>query len=230
MSDNIDVTPGVGKTVATDEVTIDGALVQVQRIKPTFGVAGSAVDVSASNPLPVVQTGTPALATGAATEATLSDVNTVLGVVTDGWDGITTNPTIHGAMQFAAERIGALATDVISNNTPATVAQDTTQLRNGGTALTVKYAAISTSASGDTTVVAAVTGKRIKVVDYVLTRASAVNMKWRSGMTDITGLLYNGAAPGFNPVGHFRTAVGELLAINLSAAVGVGGHITYVEE
>lgn len=160
----------------------------------------------------------------------LTDANAVLGVVTDGWDGITTNPTIHGAMQFAAERIDALATDVISNNTPATVAQDTTQLRNGGTALTVKYASISTSASGDTTVVAAVTGKRIKVIDYVLTRASAVNMKWRSGTTDITGLLYNGAAPGFNPVGHFRTAVGELLAINLSAAVGVGGHITYVEE
>lgn len=160
----------------------------------------------------------------------LTDANAVLGVVTDGWDGITPDPTIHGAMQFAAERIDALATDVISNNTPATVAQDTTQLRNGGTALTVKYASISTSASGDTTVVAAVTGKRIKVVDYVLTRASAVNMKWRSGTTDITGLLYNGAAPGFNPVGHFRTAVGELLAINLSAAVGVGGHLAYVEE
>ena len=160
----------------------------------------------------------------------LTDANAVLGVVTDGWDGITTNPTIHDAMQFAAERIDALATDVISNNTPATVAQDTTQLRNGGTALTVKYASISTSASGDTTVVAAVTGKRIKVIDYVLTRASTVNMKWRSGTTDITGLLYSSPIPGFNPVGHFRTAVGELLAINLSAAVGVGGHITYVEE
>lgn len=57
MADNIDVTPGVGKTVATDEVTIDGATVQVQRIKPTFGTPGSAVDVSSSNPLPVVQTG-----------------------------------------------------------------------------------------------------------------------------------------------------------------------------
>lgn len=162
--------------------------------------------------------------------AQLEAANAVLGVVTDSWDGLTDNPTIHGALQFAAERIDALATDVINNSTPATVAQDTTQLRNGGTSLTAKYAVISTSASGDTTLVAAVSGKRIKVVEFALTRAAAVNMKFRSATTDITGLFYNGAAPGFNPLGHFRTAVGELLAINLSAAVGVGGYIVYVEE
>lgn len=53
MADNIDVTPGSGKTVATDEVTIDGASAHVQRVKVTHGVAGTAGDASASNPLPV---------------------------------------------------------------------------------------------------------------------------------------------------------------------------------
>lgn len=53
MADNIDITPGTGKTVATDEVTIDGASAHVQRVKVTWGAAGSASDASASNPLPV---------------------------------------------------------------------------------------------------------------------------------------------------------------------------------
>lgn len=71
MADNMDVTPGSGKSIAADEI----ASVLYQRIKPTFGVDGSATDVSSSNPLPVVQTGTPALPTGAATESTLSTLN-----------------------------------------------------------------------------------------------------------------------------------------------------------
>lgn len=53
MADNIDVTPGSGKTVATDEVTIDGASAHVQRVKVTHGIAGTAGDASGTNPLPV---------------------------------------------------------------------------------------------------------------------------------------------------------------------------------
>lgn len=49
MADNIDVSPGSGKTIRADEV--GGALYQV--IKPAFGVDGSATLVSATDPLPV---------------------------------------------------------------------------------------------------------------------------------------------------------------------------------
>lgn len=49
MPDNLGYTPGSGATVATDEI---GGL-HFQRVKPTHGVDGVAVDVSATNPLPV---------------------------------------------------------------------------------------------------------------------------------------------------------------------------------
>jgi hypothetical protein len=49
MVDNVGYTPGTGATIAADD--IGGVL--YQRVKPTFGVDNSAVDVSASNPLPV---------------------------------------------------------------------------------------------------------------------------------------------------------------------------------
>ena len=53
MADNIKVTEGSGPKVATDEVEIDGAVAHAQRTKLVWGVAGSAVDASATNPLPV---------------------------------------------------------------------------------------------------------------------------------------------------------------------------------
>lgn len=55
MADNVSITPGSGITVATDDV---GAGVQVQRVKATWGVDGTATDTSASNPLPTSGVGT----------------------------------------------------------------------------------------------------------------------------------------------------------------------------
>lgn len=56
---------GTDVVVAADDI----AGVQYQRVKPVHGADGSATDTSTANPLPVVQTGTPALPTGAATAA-----------------------------------------------------------------------------------------------------------------------------------------------------------------
>jgi uncharacterized protein YgiB involved in biofilm formation len=94
------------------------------------------------------------------------------------------------------------------------------------------YAVIAASSSGDNAIVAAVTGKRIRVLAYALIANAAVNAKWRSASTDVTGLLYlaanGGVAAGFEGMGCFQTAAGEALNLNLSGAVAVGGHLTYV--
>lgn len=72
MADNIQLSAGSGGAVlAADDI----ASVFHQRVKVEFGTDGNATDVSASNPMPVVQTGTPALPTGAATEATLASLD-----------------------------------------------------------------------------------------------------------------------------------------------------------
>jgi hypothetical protein len=50
MADNVAYTPGAGATIAADEI----GSVLFQRIKPTIGEDGFAVDVSAINPMPSV--------------------------------------------------------------------------------------------------------------------------------------------------------------------------------
>jgi len=85
---------------------------------------------------------------------------------------------------------------------------------------------ISTAASGDTTLVVAVTGKRIVVVDGAIVSAGAVNVKFESNTTDITGAM--SLATGIPvPVGGFKTAASESLLINLSGAVQVSGWLEY---
>lgn len=99
------------------------------------------------------------------------------------------------------------------------------------------YAAISASSSGDNTIVAAVTGKKIRVQNYTILAAGAVSITWKSGSTAISGAMPLAANGGMAPSagtatatgldGVLQTAGGEALVLNLSAAVAVGGHIRY---
>jgi hypothetical protein len=103
----------------------------------------------------------------------------------------------------------------------------------------VKRAAVSVASSGDNTLVAAVTGKKIKVVGLVLVAAGAVNVRLESGAggTALTGVISLAAAgdgfvlPATLAGQHWvETAAGALLNLELSGAVQVSGCIVYYEE
>lgn len=82
MAENVVANPGVGgDTIAADEISA----VKYQRIKIVHGADGvNDGDVATANPLPVVQTGTPGLPTGASTAA---NQTTVIGHL-DGVEGL----------------------------------------------------------------------------------------------------------------------------------------------
>lgn len=99
----------------------------------------------------------------------------------------------------------------------------------------LQYAVLTASASGATAVVGATAGKKIKVLFYDLMVNGAVNVKFQSNATDLTGLYYFDAAgkgkvndTNYDNSPWFETAVGEALNINLSAAVAVGGVVGYI--
>jgi hypothetical protein len=96
----------------------------------------------------------------------------------------------------------------------------------------VNFGVINATTSGDTQVVAGVTDKRIRVIAFCIVASGAVNVKFRSGTTDITGpmsLVSGGGVAHAYDGGLFETAVGQPLNINLSAAQQVGGYVVYRE-
>lgn len=106
-------------------------------------------------------------------------------------------------------------------NAPAGVIVD-----ENGVKRTVTRTILNPNAVGDSIVVAAQTGLRVRVVGAAFSSAAAVVLHFRSGTNPISGNFNLAANGGDNlpnmPHGWFQTAVGEALNINLSGAVAVG--------
>jgi hypothetical protein len=92
---------------------------------------------------------------------------------------------------------------------------------------------VNAALAGENIVVAAVEGRKILVMQYVLIVSGAVLVSWQSSGGAVKGgpmsfASQGGAAPPFNPLGQVETDVGEGLVLYLSGPVQVGGHIQYV--
>ena len=104
-----------------------------------------------------------------------------------------------------------------------------------GNNTTVKYKVIDHATSGDNTIVAAVTGKKIRVLAITLVSAGTVTARFESGAggTALTGQMTLAVNSGFSiscgQLGCFETAAGSLLNLELSGAVSVDGFLTYME-
>lgn len=150
----------------------------------------------------------------------------------------TLDPT--GLATSALQNTGntSLATLVTqgADTTTVNVAPDSNAMMLGDTPVTPKFAVISASSSGDNTLVAAVPTKKIRVLAYNFIAAGAVNVRFQTaaagaGLTGIKTIdaASKGLVAPYNPVGWFETVAGDLLNLELSGAVLVGGELVYIE-
>jgi hypothetical protein len=99
--------------------------------------------------------------------------------------------------------------------------------------LGTKYAKIDLANTA--TVVAAVAGKRIRVISLFLLTSAAVTVRFDTGIggNTLTGAMALPANGGIvlpeNHRGWFQTSIGELLRITLGGAVQVSGALVYME-
>ena len=101
----------------------------------------------------------------------------------------------------------------------------------------VKYAVIDAHLTGDTTLVAAVAGKKIRVISMFYLAAATVSVRFESGTggTSLTGNLQHTAQTGvvlnYNEDGWFETAAGALLNLELTGGgvIAVDGALSYIE-
>ena len=182
-----------------------------------------------------------------------SDTNTIQGdttTIAGAVSGSEMQVDVVAALPAGTNAIGKLAAnsgvdigDVDVTSQPALVsttdgvgaALDTASIMNGTTALTPKFAAISGASSGDNTLIAAVSAKKIRILSYTVIAAGTVNFRLEDGaggtaMTGVISLIANsGFSATFSPVGHGETTANTLLNMELSAAIQVSGLLTYVE-
>jgi hypothetical protein len=100
----------------------------------------------------------------------------------------------------------------------------------------VKRAAIDAASSGNNTLVAAVTGKKIRVLALAITMTgTAVTIRFEDGAggTALTGQMQptqgQTVTLPFNPVGWFETSAATLLNLELGGAQSVDGVLVYIE-
>jgi len=100
----------------------------------------------------------------------------------------------------------------------------------------VKRAAIDAASSGNNTLVAAVTGKKIRVLALTVTMTgTAVTIRFEDGAggTALTGQMQptqgQTVTLPFNPVGWFETSAATLLNLELGGAQSVDGVLVYIE-
>jgi hypothetical protein len=130
---------------------------------------------------------------------------------------------------------GTFTYAAVANPIPVQITAESNQMTAAGTVVTPKYVIIDAATSGDNTILAAVTAKKIRVLSLFLVAAGTVNVRFESGAggTALTGQMNLVANTGFalpyNPVGWFETASNTLLNCELSAAISVDGCLTYIE-
>ena len=103
----------------------------------------------------------------------------------------------------------------------------------------IKYAAIAAATSGANTLLAAVSGKRIRVLALMIVAGAAGNIYFTSaaagavifgGSTNKINLPANGGfVLPFNPAGWFETVADELLNLNASSTGPFSGGLVYQE-
>lgn len=238
----------VDVTNTTVAVTDNGGSLTVDG---TVGVSGTVTVDGSGVTQPVSGTVTANLS--AIDNAVLDSIDAAVnGTLTVGSHAVTNAGTfaVQSTLQTGSNTIGKLAAnsgvdigDVDVTSQPARdrltdnigVALQTDAILNDTTACTPQFAVIAASSSGDNTLVAAVTAKKIRVLSYSLVAAGTVTVRFESGAsgTALTGqmsLVANtGISVAFNPCGHFETGTNTLLNLELSGAVSVAGHLCYIE-
>lgn len=100
----------------------------------------------------------------------------------------------------------------------------------------IKHVRVNATADGNNTVISAVTGKKIRILSYVITATAAGTVSFTDGTNTYAafslaangGVSYaGGSAPGAAPA--FEVAVSSNFVINTQTSQDVLGHITYSE-
>lgn len=244
------VTGGYASAAAPTAVSGDGDNVNAWYLHngaaaTVITAAGALIPGDATNGLDVDVTRVPADPFGAnadAASATGSISAKLRHLAATGLAGMTALPA--GTNNIGDVDVLTLPATPAGTNLVGKIAagDDSSNRYDGATALTPKFANIDTATSGNNAIIAANATKKIRVISISLFSSGVVDVYFNDGTANLLGgtrkikLDNTGAtgAGGFclqeNDTGWFETAAtNRPINLNLSAAIGVCGCVTYVE-
>jgi len=201
-----------GASTAAHQVTQNGYLDGIEGLLSTENTNSAAIAASAS----VLDDWD---------ESDRAKVNTIVGQA-----GVAAGA---GAVGVTVQRMTLASDDPAVTRIEANV--DSSTMWADGVEVTVKRAIVDAATSGNNTLLASVSSKKIRVLSLYLVSAGTVNVRFESGAdgTALSGQMNLIANSGFtlpyNPRGWFETAATTLLNLELSAAISVDGGFTYIE-
>ena len=123
--------------------------------------------------------------------------------------------------------------NVSAANGALPVAQRSDYLWSGPLKASAQFASIDVNAAACADVIAGTSGRKIRVLSGFIISAGTVQATFitTGAFTKLTGgmNLGRGFTMNYNPMGHFETARGSALSMQLGASVSAGGALTYVK-
>lgn len=192
---------------------------------------GTAAAIGSAWPIEVTDGTNAAAIKAASTAAVAADKALVVAVSPNNTVPVNVSQVGGAALAEGQATMAASVPVVIASN-QSSIPVD---IRRGQTLL---FAKIDVSTSGDNTIVAAAgVGLKNKLVSYAFVADAAVVAKWFSGAagTALSGGMSLAANGGVSAIGTpgswlMETATNTALVLNLGGAVGVRGHISYIQE
>jgi len=154
----------------------------------------------------------------------IGDPSTTDGVApVDGTNGVAVDIKASIAIPAGTNRVGAVSSQL-----------DTSVIMHGASALTPKFAPINVGSDAPNGIVASVTDRKLRVLQYAAVTGSSNTVSFRDGAsTLLTGAMNlsnnGGVAAPFTPTGLFETSAGVTLTIGLGVSATLSGHLTYIE-
>lgn len=157
--------------------------------------------------------------------------NVVLGAIADAIVAAGAAGTISAKLRRVTQGLEDLKTSIALGAGTNTIGN----VNIAGTSQTKKKAVINIATAATHTIVTAVSGKKIAIVNLVFTVAGDTNITLQSDATALTGAMdFGGSGEPKGLAAHLgdfplETATGEAFKMTLSGAVQVSGFCTYFE-
>lgn len=244
---NAEAISATGSPFLMWETSSGGALANVPVFKPLGSDDSGTAHVAVAGTVAVTKSGAWDVSISGTALVAIMNTPTVSAAKSGNWDvAITGTAMVDVKNVVSVAKSGAWDVSIsgtanvnVSNQVTARAYDQTDAVYNASTALTPKFAKVAENTAGAATLIAAVSGKKLRVLNAaVIGGGTAISLRNGTGSylfgsgtagQQVVLVAGSGFILPYSPVGWLETSAGDSLVIESSIATALAGTIVYVE-